>query len=334
MAVNTTSVLTSAMTEFYDKNLLVRAAALLVHDKFGQMRSLPQKSSGSVKFRRYTNLTKATIPLVEGVSPTGQSLAVTDITATPLQYGSYIEYSDVVSMINPDPLLTEIGSLLAQNAAESVDAVYRDAISAGSSYYRAGNVTNRSDIALKLTAAELKIIVRRLELNKARYYNDKPIAGSARVGTTPVPSSYYAIIDPYTEYDLVTILAGDYIPVHKYPDPSVAVEGEVGCYQNKLRFIMTTEAKVWPDAGGSAVAAGLSFTTANTACDVHTMLIFGKDAYGIIPLNGNSLQNIVKPLGAGDDPLNQRATSGWKAYTTAKILNDTFMYRYEFGVSA
>jgi len=41
------------------------------------------------------------------------------------------------------------------------------------------------------------------------------------------------------------------------------------------------------------------------------------------------VKNIIKPLGSAGtaDPLNQRATSGWKATFVAKILNNAFMTR-------
>ena len=45
---------------------------------------------------------------------------------------------------------------------------------------------------------------------------------------------------------------------------------------------------------------------------------------------------IVKPLGSGgtDDPLNQRATIGWKAMFTAVRLNELGICRVETGASA
>jgi N4-gp56 family major capsid protein len=64
---------------------------------------------------------------------------------------------------------------------------------------------------------------------------------------------------------------------------------------------------------------------------VYTTLFFGQNAYGITALEQGTAKNIVKPLGSGgsSDPLDQRATSGWKLFMTAAILNNNFMYRYE-----
>ena len=38
---------------------------------------------------------------------------------------------------------------------------------------------------------------------------------------------------------------------------------------------------------------------------------------------------IIKPAGAGEDPLNQRSTVGWKAIKTAERLVEQYMIRIE-----
>ena len=62
---------------------------------------------------------------------------------------------------------------------------------------------------------------------------------------------------------------------------------------------------------------------------VFTTLVLGDNAYGTTEIEGLGSQVIVKPLGSGDDPLNQRATIGWKGMLTAKILLDQYMLRIE-----
>lgn len=65
--------------------------------------------------------------------------------------------------------------------------------------------------------------------------------------------------------------------------------------------------------------------------DVYSTLVIGKNAYGVTEVTGGGLETIVKQLGSGgtSDPLNQRATVGWKAIKTAEILTQTFMVRIE-----
>ena len=63
---------------------------------------------------------------------------------------------------------------------------------------------------------------------------------------------------------------------------------------------------------------------------VYSTLILGADAYGVTDPN-STLENITKALGSAgsSDPLNQRATMGWKSYHLCKILTNMYMVRLE-----
>lgn len=65
--------------------------------------------------------------------------------------------------------------------------------------------------------------------------------------------------------------------------------------------------------------------------DVYSTLVLGADAYGDVELEGGSLQTIVKQLGSAGtgDPLNQRATTGWKCWALTVRLVEAFMIRIE-----
>ena len=75
-------------------------------------------------------------------------------------------------------------------------------------------------------------------------------------------------------------------------------EGEIGKIAG-VRFVETTEAKIFPKAGADGR-------------DVYSTLILGDNAYGVTEVEGGGLSHIVKQLGSGGttDPLNQRATTG------------------------
>ena len=94
-------------------------------------------------------------------------------------------------------------------------------------------------------------------------------------------------------------------------------------------------------AAGAAVYsedAGAVDETTKAGMDVHSTLIFGKDAYGVVDVAGSgALQIIIKPHGSAgtQDPLDQRATVGAKvAAYTATILNELWLLRIEHAVSA
>ena len=59
--------------------------------------------------------------------------------------------------------------------------------------------------------------------------------------------------------------------------------------------------------------------------------ILGDNAYGVTDIGGGGLQHIVKQLGSAGtgDPLDQRATAGWKATKAAVRLVEPYMVRIE-----
>jgi len=72
-------------------------------------------------------------------------------------------------------------------------------------------------------------------------------------------------------------------------------------------------------------------TMLNASRDVYATIVLGENAYGVTELAGGGLQHIVKQLGSGGtaDPLDQRATVGWKATKAAVRLMEPFMVRIE-----
>lgn len=100
----------------------------------------------------------------------------------------------------------------------------------------------------------------------------------------------------------------------------------------KTAASLAADAIVYSEDGGSVDE------TTKVGCDVHSTLIFGRDAYGTVDVGGSgALQIIIKPHGSAgtSDPLDQRATVGAKvAAYAARILNELWMIRIEHGVSA
>ena len=64
---------------------------------------------------------------------------------------------------------------------------------------------------------------------------------------------------------------------------------------------------------------------------VYSTLIIADNAYGVTELSGEGMKHILKQLGSAGtaDPLDQRATVGWKAAHTAEILIPQYLVRIE-----
>lgn len=312
--ITTTGEVASGITEFYDRTLIKRALPYLPHALFGQMRPLPSRTADKIKFRKYNSLSKALVSLQEGITPPAQQLSITDIEATPEQYGSYVVLSDKVQFAQPDAVLTETTELCGENMAETIDTIYREVLNAGTNVYYAGGVATRLLTATNIVEADVHACVTTLRKAKAKYFT-KMIKGESRYNTYPVAESYWGITSPQIAHDLE--LLTNFKRVEEYSGHMDIQMNEFGSLGN-VRFIWSNEAKWWDGLGAASA-------------DVGSTLIFGRDAYGLVPIQGQASEVIIKAQGSGgtSDPLNQRGTVGWIANTTAKILTQGFMVRLE-----
>lgn len=393
--LTTSADLSIEMKTFYDDELIENARPELVHDQFGQKRPIPKNGGKIVEFRKYDPLPKALTPLSEGVTPSGQALKVTNITATVSQYGGYVELSDMLLMTAIDNNLVEATELLGHQAGETLDTIVREIINAGTNVQYAdtqvvaryklvgGDATDSNNHYF--TVNSTRRAVRNLKYNKAQKIN----------------GMWVSIIHPDVAYDLTG--DDDWVSVSEYSGGSQIFEGEIGKIHG-TRFVETTEAKIFHAedlvasgstnearnltvasytnkvitisealataeatalAGRKIVVDGYQYTVASSAAgsagsatitiveapthdpagadvvypgeagaqgrDVYSTIFLGANAYGTTEISGGGLETIVKQLGSGgtSDPLNQRATVGWKATKTAVILTQTFMLRVE-----
>ncbi len=324
MATTTLTQVAPGVQAFYDRNLLARAQPAEVHGRFGQKRPIAKRNGNQIKFRRYSQLAAASTPLTEGVTPAGSSLSVTDLTATLAQYGDYITLSDMVSMTNQDAVVTEATDVLGDQAGTTIDQARRDVMVAGTNVIYANAVAARVNVATKLTSTELDKAIRFLKNQNAKFVTEG-VPASNKVGTGAVRKGFVAIVHPDVEYDLEGITG--YRAVSDYGSQDGVMEDEIGAYKN-IRFVSSTNAKIF--AGGGA-AGSTVYKNNGANYDVYVTLIIAENAYGVCPLSGEALNTYVKALGSAGsaDPLEQRSTVGWKATTTTKILNDSWMTRIE-----
>ena len=305
--VTTDAGLTDEMKVYYSTYLIRLAEPLLVHDQFAQKHPIPKNGGKTIAFRKYDSLPKALTPLTEGVTPDGQKLTMDEITATVAQYGGFVELSDMLLLTAIDNNLMEATRLIAEQASKTLDTITREVLNGGTNVlYAEGQVSSRAALVggqesgnHYLTIDGVRKAVRFLKVMNARRIN----------------GDFAGIIHPDVAYDLMS--DPKWVNVKTYSDPSGIYNGEIGKIEG-VRFVETSEAKVFVGAGASGR-------------DVYSTLILGADAYGVTEITGGGLQHIVKQLGSGgtSDPLNQRATVGWKATKVAERLVEQYMVRIE-----
>lgn len=380
--LTTSDGMSAEMKIFYSDYLIDLAEPELVHDQFGQKHPIPKNGGKVIEFRQYDPLPEQTTPLVEGVTPDGQSLTVKTITSEVKQYGGYVTLSDMLMLTAVDNNLVQATKLIASQAGRTLDTITREIINAGTVVqFSQGQVDSRDELYYtseddncNLTVDAIKRAVRFLETQDAPQIN----------------GYYVGIIHPYSKYDLMK--DPDWKTPHEYVDTENVYQNEIGELYG-VRFVQSSRAKVFAGAdlasdsrtlavngasvtstttvpfdGGTVAANALvdrmvniggtvTKVTANTTtqmtvadnvtaadntviypgeggkdgADVYSTLILGDDAYGVTEITGGGLQHIVKQLGSAGsgDPLNQRATVGWKATKTAEILVQQYMVRIE-----
>lgn len=306
MATQTTGTagLSDTMKTLYARQLLMDAEPNLVHAQFGQVGRMMPGMGKTIELRKFTALATKTGTLTEGVTPNPDDLTMTAITATAEQVGGYVQHSDLLELTAFDPVISETMRLQGDQAGRTYDYRIREVLNAGSSVTYVGQ-SARGDITTSniITETVVKKAVRTLRSNNARGFDGGTFAG---------------IIDPETEYDLMN--TSEFKTAYQYN--SAMADRFGGQYLGTawgVTWFRTTQAKVFSGEGNGGI-------------DVHSTLILGQGAFGVYVLQ--DLVPIVKPVGYGDDPLDQRGSIGWKGSFIAKILFDAYMHRIEHAVSS
>lgn len=316
------------------RKMLEVGQSLLVTERFGQVDPQQKKTGLTRKWRRYNSLPKATSPLAEGITPSGQKITYEDVQANLEEFGDFVEITDVVIDTHEDPVLDTMSKRCGEQAAETVEAVRINHLKAGTNVYYANGVTSRASVNSPAVRGDLRKIVRAFKRNKAREISTI-IKASAKISTESVGSAYFAM--GHTDLDSDIRNLPGFIPVKDYSDSTKALPGEIGSLES-IRFILTKEFEPWSAAGysGTTYLSDGAEPSTSAQCDVYPLIIVAQDAYAIVPLQGKKAIKpfVVNPAHTDSDPLAQRGKVGWKSYQGAAILNQLWMARLEVACTA
>lgn len=228
--------------EVLNRHILKKAETKLVHDQFGQKVTIPKGKTKTISWDRLSPLPKATKPLTEGITPKGSTINITRITAQPIQYGNYVSYTDSFDFFknDPSPEVLKMNDLLGRNAAETLDDITKDVLSAGTNVLYAGGVSSRAELAEGLTVTDIRKAVNQLKRNKAVPFDD---------------GYYVAIVHPDVTFDIQS--DENWKKPHEYADTKHIYKGEIGELYG-VRFVETPDAKVFR---GTDLAEGRSELT-------------------------------------------------------------------------
>lgn len=163
--------------------------------------------------------------------------------------------------------------------------------------------------------------VRFVETVDAVRFTGDPLAGYIELSVVKVDGTKIYVaetIDASGASDLSgkKILVNDFVYTVSSAQEGKNGEAYLDCGETVDESVVV-DMKIYPGDGGA------------NGQPVYSTLVIGADAYGVTDIK--DIENITKQLGSGGtaDPLNQRATMGWKAHHLAKILSNEYMVRIE-----
>jgi N4-gp56 family major capsid protein len=309
MTITTTNALPAPVQQWFDNVLLSRPMPKLIHKQMAMKKQLPPNSGRIARYRRYTNLQTATVPLPDsGLTPPGQVLNAVDIDARLDFYGTYVTITDQVMFVNQDPVLNQTVSLLAQSMRETEDELIRNMLAGSASVINCTGGVN-GDNPTELSRQDIDATILALLGNDALMISDN-IEGTLKFGTSPVREAFWGMMNTGVIDDLESVTG--FISQAQYPSNMNVLNAEWGSVSN-VRFLYSSRGSTSPNAS----------LNGNT---VYNVFVTGQEAYAIIDLTQATASFIYTPPGGPTDPLRRLQLGAFKFAQVPRILNDAWIF--------
>lgn len=314
-----------------------------------------QGGSNTVKWRRVDAITPSTSSLSEQTGNAtyfggrdAVAVANTDVTAAVSKYGQIVALTEEVEHFSPARQIDEIVKAVGITAGRSLNMLQRNVAEDNLTKVYAGGVASTGAVVSKITAASIHSVVNTLNRQTAIPFT--PMSnGSTNIGTTPILPGYWGLTHPDVAYDIQQLPG--FKSVETYAGQVRTANGEFGLIQSagySVRFIMSSDATVDADAGGTKGSTGLRGTS---DVDIYTTCIYGMEAIGSVGLGKthgdgiytasaeelpNSVELIIKGFDSAGtaDPLNEIKTIAYKFWHGGAVLNANWGRAIISGASA
>lgn len=307
MAITTTTQMPAAVQQTLGRRLLSVKVPYLIHTVAADKTSLPRGGGRIKRFRRYTKLATATVPLGNtGVTPPAQQLSAIDLDALMQFYGTYVQINEQVPLQTQEPVLNEASKLLGISLRETEDELTRDMLASTAVVQACVNGVN-GDTPTELTSTDIALVVRQLLSNDAKSLMSM-VEAQNKFGTGPVRNAYLALGHSDLSGDLQNV-AG-FLHASQYPSQSSLLEPEWGSVQN-LRYLLSSL--------GSKVLNG-----SGNGRDLYNVFCIGVEAYGCVYQDGYKDQLLYRPP-IFDGPLALNFSLGYKFSYASRIYNDAWI---------
>lgn len=317
MPLNSLSGLTGAQQTVIESEFLRTSFPLLFHGRMALLRPTV-KGEYTVTFTRQTDFGVFTTPLTEGSAPESASVALTQVSVTPLRYGGFTYLGEELVDRAPFEIAMQSSKLMGRAAARTSDRLARALLIASGTSQTVDGVAEASQTSANvMNGQELLEASATLDANNAMRF-------------AALDDTYPIIMNPYVWYDCQRdpLIRNTFL--HAAPKSSDnPLFGTARADWQGIRFFVSSDAYINTDGGSGSQ-------------DTYHSLLFGEEFYGIAGFGGLLLA-YAEGEGTVDDniggaalifhgredypPLNQRESVGFKIDQQELQLNSAWMIR-------
>lgn len=277
---------------FYNKTAQDRLFQNLVYYSVCDKKRLPKNSGQIFQFYRYDNIQGSGVSsaINETTTTANQSqLSAQTVSMTTNIYGTYVTLSKyAVDTTRSGQMVTDAVEVLSDTASDIVDRLVAASLrSNATAYYGTSLTKTTATIATTdiMTASTLKLVVRGLQSDKVRPFNDG--------------QKYVGIVHPRHWYDIQTDTAvGGFSATAQYSEPKKIWNGEVGSIAGVRLVLSQNNVNVSATADITAAVTGVAYES----------YFVGAGALACVSLEDNPIQVITKGEGGSYDPYSNLIT--------------------------
>jgi N4-gp56 family major capsid protein len=213
MPTNVAGQFSADIEAYIADETLPLARRQLVAYQFGDPLTLPKGRGTNYTATRYNRVPLPTAPLSEGVPPQGETMTISQVTATAQQWGDKITITDVAELTIKHPLVNKAKEVLGLQVGETLDRNTFVNLLAGTQV----NFVNTRGARASLVAGDVlnpheinRIVGTLFTLGAPRYMGDEMTntklqanAGGAKASSNPRAMPHYtAILHPLVVQDM------------------------------------------------------------------------------------------------------------------------------------
>lgn len=282
MATNTASQFSSDIENYIADEVLPLARRQLVAYQFGDPLELPKGRGTTYTATRYNRLPLPFATLSEGVPPVGQTMTISQVSATAQQWGDKVTITDVAEMTIKHPLFKTATDLTALQVSETLERNTFNALMAGTQVNYVNSRGSRASLVAGdvLDPATVTRTTAALQtLGAPRFMGDEQTdtkieaeSGGARASDSPRRMPHYVAL-------IHTLVVGDFssnsqvVTAWSYSDLNRLYNYEAGEWKG-MRFCASNMIPSWT---GVAQVNGTAGTAGSLATNTYYIQVTASD---------------------------------------------------------